>query len=98
METNEKISEINRLNFEDFLWILFATLCFLNVYGDYNEKEYLKTNVNFFETKSNYIFELTIIITLFIYIYFFLRNYKFYQKADEKDKNLYSIKVLGSIF
>ncbi len=96
METNEKINEINRLNFEDFLWIIFAILCFLNVYGDYNEKEYLKTNSNIFKNKSNYIFELTITVTLFIYIYFFIRNYKFYQKSE--DKNLYSVKVFGSIF
>ena len=26
--------EINRLNFEDFLWFIFALLCFLNIKGD----------------------------------------------------------------
>lgn len=32
---SEKItSEINRLKFEDFLWVVFAILCLINVYGD----------------------------------------------------------------
>lgn len=93
-----KIDEIARLKFEDYLWIIFAILCFINIYGDYNEKEYLKTNNNIFKNNSNKIFEFTLIITLLIYIYFFVRNYKAYQKASEKEKKLYIIKILGSCF
>ena len=70
----------------------------MNVYGDYKEEEYLKTNNQVFENQSNNIFEITLIITFFIYVYFFIRNYKFYEKASEEDKSLYLIKVLGSSF
>lgn len=96
---SEKItSEINRLKFEDFLWVVFAILCLINVYGDCNDKEYLKTHNNTFRKNSNKIFEFTLIVTFLIYIYFFIRNYKAYVKATEEEKRLYVIKVLGSAF
>ncbi len=96
---SEKItSEINRLKFEDFLWVVFAILCLINVYGDYNDKEYLKTHNNTFRKNSNKIFEFTLIVTFLIYIYFFIRNYKAYVKATEEEKRLYVIKVLGTAF
>ncbi len=90
--------ELKRLNFEDFIWLLFATLVFLNIFGNYNQKEYLITNNKYFQNKSNKIFELTLIITLFIYGYFFIRNYNFYINSSTKNKNLYFIKVLGTSF
>lgn len=93
---HNNVEEINRLNFEDFLWLLFAVLCFANIYGDYNEKEYLNTNLNIFKNNSNKIFEFTLIITFLIYCYFFLRNYEAYKQASAAEKKLYYIKVLGS--
>lgn len=90
------INKINRLKFEDFLWMLFAIISIMNIYGDYNEIEYLKTNNKTFEQKSNQIFEITLMVALFIYIYFFLRNYKAYEQSTIEEKNLYSIKLLGS--
>lgn len=96
MFNNDTIGQIKRLNFEDFLWLVFAVLCFANIYGDYNEKEYLNTNLNIFKNNSNKIFEFTLIITLLIYFYFFIRNYKTYKKVSADEKNLYYIKILGS--
>lgn len=93
---HNNVEEINRLNFEDFLWLLFAILCFANIYGDYNEKEYLNTNLNIFKSNSNKIFEFTLIITFLIYCYFFLRNYEAYKQISADKKKLYYIKVLGS--
>lgn len=90
------INKINRLKFEDFLWMLFAIISIMNIYGDYNEIEYLKTNNKTFEQKSNQIFEITLMVALLIYIYFFLRNYKAYEQSTIEEKNLYSIKLLGS--
>lgn len=98
MFSKDIVSEINRLKFEDFLWIIFACLCIINVYGDNNEVEYLKSNNKNFDKKSNRIFETTLIITLLIYIYFFIRNYNAYKNSTEKEKNLYTIKLLGSSF
>lgn len=96
MYNTKNISEINRLKFEDFIWLVFAILCIANIYGDDNEIAYLETNNKSYDNKSDMIFEITLFITLLIYIYFFLRNYKAYEKASEEDKNLYAIKLLGS--
>lgn len=98
MNDTQILNEINRLNFEDFLWGIFALLCLINIYGDYNDKEYSKTHNNIYKTRSNEIFELTIIVTFFIYVYFFFRNYNFYIQASNENKNLYLIKLLGSSF
>lgn len=96
---NEKaIEEIRRLNFEDLLWVLFVFLSIANIFGDYNEKEFLKTNDPDFKTKANNIFEITLVVTFFIYIYFLVRNYRAYQNASSENKNLYLIKTLGSSF
>ena len=96
--TSSNTNELKRLNFEDALWIIFAILCFLNVFGDYLEKEYLKTDINNYDKQSNEVFTFTLIVTLFIYIYFFLRNYNIYKNVSQQQKSLYSIKVMGSVF
>ena len=98
MDNTKILDELKRLKFEDFLWITFAILCIINVYGDYNDKEFLITKNKIYKDKSNNIFEITLIVTFLIYLYFLKRNYKFYKKADFKDKELYSIKVLGNVF
>lgn len=98
MFTTNVEEQIKRLNFEEFLWILFAILSIANVVGDYNEQEFLETNDTTFEEKSNKIFEITLIITFFIYIYFFIRNFNAFKNASEEEKQLYTIKVLGSSF
>ena len=91
-------NEINRLNFENWLWILFIGLCIMNIYGDEEVKKYIETNDKVYENDSNKIFEITLIITSFIYIYFFVRNYNAYKKVSEDKKELYMIKLLGSSF
>lgn len=96
MDNDDIINELKRLRFEDFLWILFAILALANIYGDNNEAEYLRTNDNSFRAKANHIFEITLIITLLIYLYFLIRNYHAYKKARPQDKNLYKVKLLGS--
>ena len=52
MFDDNAIGKINRLNFENLLWLLFAVLCFANIYGDYNEKEYLNANLIIFKSNS----------------------------------------------
>lgn len=91
-------SKINRLKFENILWLIFAIICIMNIYGDNDEIEYLETNDKSYEKKSNEIFKFTLMVTLFIYIYFFLRNLKAYEQATVEEKNLYLIKLLGSSF
>ena len=96
MQSDEIINEINRLNFEDFIWIIFAIISLLNVFGNFNEKEFFKTNNEIFDEKSNLIFKFTLLLALFIYIYFFIRNPKAFIKASTWEKELFSIKLLGS--
>lgn len=90
--------DLNRLNFENQLWLIFSLLCLLNISGDNEEIDYLKTNNINSKNKSDQIFEFTLIVTLLIYIYFFNRNVKFYNKAHNNQKQLYKIKVFGSLF
>lgn len=97
MENNIE-KELNRLKFEDILWIIFGVLCFINVYGDSIQEKNLFINSSKLERKSNNVFTLTLIITFLIYVYFFTRNYNSYKKATLNNKNLYAIKVLGSSF
>ena len=42
MDMTEK--ELKRLYFENILWVLFAGLAFLNIYGDYDEISFLKNH------------------------------------------------------
>lgn len=95
MNTNI-INEIKRLKFEEFLWIIFAILSILNVYGDKEEEKYVITNQKFYKNKSNKIFEITLIVTLLIYSYFFIRNYNALKNASLNEKKLYEIKLFGS--
>lgn len=90
--------EIERLNFEDFLLIVLIILCILNINGDKLEKEYLIYKDIKYRDNANKIFKLTIIISLFIYLYYFNRNYNQYKMVQEDRKNLYQIKVIASIF
>lgn len=98
MYTDEALSELKRLKFENIIWAIFIFISALNILGDFNSEKFVLTKNKQYENNSNYIFEFTLIVTLFIYIYFFSRNYKFYQKAPDEEKNLYLIKVLGSSF
>lgn len=94
----DTIREIKRLKFENILWIIFAVLCILNVVGDYDQELYLIHNNYYYKEKSDKIFEFTLTITLLIYIYFFCRNYSALKNASSNQKELYEIKLFGSIF
>ena len=92
------LSKINRLNFEDLIWIIFIFLSVANIYGDKLEKDYLKTNNKKLDKNANIVFEIILIVTFFIYVYFWQRNYKDYKSASKENKNLLMIKLLGSSF
>lgn len=96
MNNTSTESEIKRLNFEDFLWIIFIAIALLNIFGDYNEKEYLKSNDKYYKNKANSIFEIALFTTFLIYIYFNIRNYNSYKKAPSAQKGIYQIKLFGS--
>ena len=98
MNFSEIERQLAQLRFEDFLWITYAGISLANVYGDSFEEEYLKVHDVRDQITSNKIFEATILLTLLIYIYFFIRNVDFYRRAKEEDKEMFFIRLLGSSF
>lgn len=95
---NKDSNDILRLNFENFIWIVFITISVLNIIADNDEKKFINANNSVYKTEANNIFELTIFIIFLIYIYFAIRNYNALSNADDSQKSLYSIKFIGSIF
>lgn len=71
MDSNE-ISELKRLHFENVIWIVFAGLCVLNILGDNDEIFYIERNDVSYKNEANTIFELTLTMTFFIYLYFLI--------------------------
>lgn len=71
MDSNE-ISELKRLHFENVIWIVFAGLCILNILGDNDEIFYIERNDVSYKNEANTIFELTLTMTFFIYLYFLI--------------------------
>lgn len=96
MYSNETINELNRLKFEDYLMLFYGSIIIANIFGNYYEKEYLKTHNKVFEIKYNTIFETIFILTFFIYIYLFVRNYNQYQKVSNYEKKIHLVRVFGS--
>ena len=90
-------NDLNRLNFEDFIWVIFIGLSILNIIGDNYQKEFIETYNSEDENSANNIFLFVLWISLLIYIYFFIRNIKAYEKVSEEEKELFAIKVFGSI-
>lgn len=91
-------NDLDRLNFENFIWIIFIGLALLNIVGDYLLKEFIKNNNQSDESRANKIFLFVLVVTFFIYLYFFIRNFNALEKANEEDKRVFSIKLLGSAF
>lgn len=98
MYNDEIVRELNRLSFEDYLWIFYGSIIIVNMFGNYYEKDFLKTGNREVGIKYNSIFEIVLILTFFIYIYLFARNYNNYQRADEREKGVYLVRVFGAAF
>lgn len=91
-------NDLERLNFEDFLWILFIGLALLNIVGDNLLKEFIIDNNAEDSVKANNIFLFVLVVTFFIYLYFFIRNFNALERASEDNRRLLFIKLLGSTF
>ena len=92
----EKISEINRLSFEDILWIIFIGLSILNIVSNNLQKEFVITENQFYENKANNISIKVLITLVFVYLYFFVRNYNMYKNKDNST-DIDLVKVVGSL-
>lgn len=98
MYDDKIIEQIKKLNIDDFICVIFIGLALLNIYGDSNDRNYLLTHDIHFKDTSNKIFTFTVFITLIVYIYYFNLNCKVYDSLPEEKKQLYLIKLFGSIF
>lgn len=97
---NNKNTEemIKELTIEDFLSSIFIILGILSIYADQVQKEYIKTNEEKYQDQANTIFNIIVIATFILYIFFFYRNYKNYEKAPQNRKELFKVRLLGSCF
>ena len=86
--------EINRLNFENNIWILFACLCLINIVGDNNLKDYLRTNnINKKIFLITYFFLHCLLLFLYIFI-FLIEILRHIKKQVNPIKNFIKLKFL----
>ena len=90
-------NDLKELEIEKILSIIFIALSILEIYGSNLEQEYIKTNNKVYADKNKEISIITTIITLIIYFYFLKINIKDYQDINERQKELYSINILGTL-
>lgn len=93
---SEKENEIKRLSFENFIWIIFIVVSALDIYGDELVKKYIRENDKKADIRAKKIFFYVLIVTIIIYMYFFIRNYHDVQNHPGNDE--YEIRLLGSVF
>ena len=91
-------SEIKRLNFEDLLWVIFIILSILNIVSNNNQKEYVVSKNQYYEDRANNISMFVLTVLLFVYLYFFTRNYRMYKNKMNNATREDFVKVMGSIF
>lgn len=92
---NETEEMIERLSFENYIWIVFIIIAILDIYGDELIKNYLRYNDLKADKLAKKIFLWVTIISIIIYIYFVLRNYYDYKKHENNEA--YQIRLFGSI-
>ncbi len=92
---NEKEATIKRLNFENFIWVIFIIISILDIYGDELIKKSIRENDVNSDLKAKKIFTIILYVSILAYIYFLIRNYYDYKKHPQSD--LYYIRLFGSI-
>lgn len=94
---NNKFREIERLNFEDILWVIFIILSILNIVSNNYQKNYVRSGEQYYEDRANNISIFVLSILILVYLYFFLRNYNMYiNKINPRKADL--VKLMGSLF
>lgn len=91
---NDVEDMVKRLNFENLIWIVFIIVAAFDIYGDELIKKGLTQNDQQARQKANKVFIIVTLISVFIYLYFFYRNYTDYKKYHNKS---YEVRLIGSI-
>lgn len=93
---NDKAKLIKRLNFENWIWVIYIVIGLFSIYGD----ELIKKSVLYGDRESEQlatnIFSIILVVTLIIYLYFLVRNYSDLERHRNNDA--YQIRFLGSLF
>lgn len=92
-------NEYQRLLFEDNISVIFIITSILNIIANkIVEKAILTKNYQDYNKALN-LYKLNIIITIFIYIYFMIRNNYFLEQALKNNEDGYfeKIRLIGSI-
>lgn len=76
--------KLQRLNQEDFIWIIYVFIALFAIISDVYERNYVLTNNKKSQKKFKTINITIFIVALFIYVYFVLVNYEDVQ-ALKKD-------------
>ena len=92
---NEQNEMINRLTFENYIWVIYIFIAIGNIVGDELIESSITDNDKEKDKLAKDIFTISLIITVIIYLYFFSRNYKDYQ--GHKNSKAYELRFLGSI-
>ncbi len=90
---NDTQDIVNRLRFEDLIWISFIVISLLDIYGDSLIRKSILHGDKEANKKANHLFLGIVSFSVLIYIYFFARNYKDYQKYKTKN---YEVRLVGS--
>lgn len=100
---NDKMNTLKRINIESFIWIIYIFLVCFNLYSNYLEKIYLKTNQRFYKQKFRQINKMVLSVILLIYIYFAYVAFKDetsltrYKNTDTKKKRLTDLVFIAAI-
>ncbi len=96
---NNNDTEYKRLLFEDNISLVFIITSLLNIKANKIIEEAILSNNYANYKKAINIYKFNIIVTLFIYIYFIIRNNYFYEEAvnNNQDSTFEKIRLYGSI-
>lgn len=92
---NNQTKTIQRLSFENWIWVVYIGIAVFSIYGDELIKKSLLEGDKQANERANKIFGAILILTLIIYLYFLARNYSDYKEHPDEEE--YAIRLLGSI-
>lgn len=92
-----EIDKVHELVIDEWIWVIFIILSFLNIRGDECLKDYCYNHNNNNRLLSKKIFKFTVFVSLIIYIYIASDNINKYSKQKSKDNSIMKTRCLSSI-
>ncbi len=99
-DINDRISKLENIKIENFVWIIYIGIIFLSWYANSREKKYLLYNDEESRREYQSILILIFSILIVVYYYFAKSSYDDYMNsvdsADNSKKNLLLASFIGS--